>query len=58
MEEGFSVDAADASTPTVGAWRRGQPRKKWWGLKTTKVGRIEITSWRCTSCGLLENYAK
>ncbi len=58
MEEGFLVDSADAGVSAVAGWHRGQPQKKWWGLKTTKADRIEITSWRCTSCGLLENYAR
>lgn len=58
MEEGFVVDRADGSMPTVTAWHRGQPNRRWWGLKTRKAESIEITSWRCTSCGLLENYAK
>ncbi len=58
MEEGFVVDAADGSMPTVAAWHRGQPLKKWWGLKTSKADRIEIASWRCIGCGLLEHYAR
>ena len=57
MEEGFLIDAADGNAPTVAAWHRGQPRKKWWGLKTSKPDTLAVTSWRCTSCGLLENYA-
>lgn len=58
MEEGFVVDAADANMPSVGAWHRGVPVKRWWGLKTRKEDRIEIAAWRCTSCGMLESYAK
>lgn len=58
MEEGFLVDSADYSVPTVAAWHRGAPQKKWWGLKVDKASRLAIVSWRCTSCGLLENYAK
>lgn len=58
MEEGFVIDAADGSMPTVGAWHRGLPVRKWWGLKTRKEDRIEITSWHCTTCGPLESYAK
>lgn len=58
MEEGFLIDAGDASMPDVADWHRGQPQKRWWGLKTSKADRIEITSWRCVGCGLLENYAQ
>ena len=57
MEQGFVVDAADGSMPTVAHWHREQPDRRWWGLKTVKSERLAITSWRCTSCGLLENYA-
>lgn len=57
MEEGFIIDAADYSVPTVAAWHRGQPEKKWWGLSVSKADKLAVQSWRCTSCGLLENYA-
>lgn len=58
MEEGFLVDAGDHNGPNVGGWHRGKPDKRWWGLKVNKAERLTITSWRCTSCGLLENYAQ
>ena len=57
MEEGFTIDAGDYSMPMVGAWHRGKPRTKWWGLKTNKADKLEIVAWRCTSCGYLESYA-
>ena len=57
MEEGFLVDSSDGGMPTVGGWHRGKPDKRWWGVKTVKREQLPITSWRCTSCGLLENYA-
>ena len=58
MEEGFLIDAGDYNAPSVAGWHRGQPQKKWWGLKTSKANRLTIASWRCTGCGLLENYAR
>lgn len=58
MEEGFLIDSGDGNAPTVAAWHRGRPEKKWWGLKTSKADKLQITSWRCNSCGLLESYAK
>lgn len=57
MEEGFVIDAADGNMPTVAAWHRGSPVRKWWGIKTRKDDRLAISSWRCTACGLLEQYA-
>ena len=57
MEEGFLVDAGDYGSQNVADWHRGQPEKRWWGLKTDKAEKRRISSWRCTSCGLLENYA-
>lgn len=58
MEEGFLVDSADYNAPTVAAWHRGKPQKKWWGIKISKPDRLSVSSWRCTGCGLLENYAR
>lgn len=58
MEEGFLVDTADSGSSKVGAWHRGRPDQRWWGLKVRKSERLTVTSWRCTSCGLLESYAK
>ena len=58
MEEGFLIDSSEGGMPTIAGWHRGQPDRRWWGLKTRKADRLEIASWRCTGCGLLENYAK
>jgi hypothetical protein len=58
MEEGYLVDTGDGMMPVVGGWHRGAPVRKWWGLSTSKADKLAITSWRCTGCGLLENYAK
>lgn len=57
MEEGFLVDSGDYDAPKIGAWHPGAPDKRWWGLKVSKAQKRAITSWRCTGCGLLENYA-
>lgn len=51
MEEGFTIDIGDYHAPTVGVWHCGKPQKSFWGLKTAKADKVEIVSWRCTSCG-------
>ncbi len=58
MEEGVTVDAGHYDVRHAAKWHRGQPVKKWLGMRFDKAGMLTITSWRCTSCGLLENYAK
>ena len=58
MEEGFVIDGRDYGSQEVADWHRGQPERKWWGLKTNKAEVLKIVSWRCTGCGLLENYAR
>lgn len=64
MEAGFIPDASyDKIVQTC--WHRGEPEpKKFLGMKT-KSGALDydvsnmlgITTYRCTKCGLLKNYA-
>jgi hypothetical protein len=56
-EQGFVVDSADGGASKVAGWMEGAPVKKWYGLKTSKLRKLDIESWRCTKCGFLENYA-
>ena len=58
MEEGVIVDSGDYDMPKLAKWHRGQPQRKWWGLSFEKKAMMPVASWRCTGCGLLENYAK
>jgi hypothetical protein len=57
MQEGFPLDR---STLTVGEWVEGRP--EYFARLFLKLGsrkkRLPITTYRCTSCGYLESYAK
>lgn len=58
MSEGFVLDQGHGSR-SVAAWVDGAPVKSiWTGVKLRGKTPIEIASWRCTSCGYLESYAK
>ena len=43
----------------VSTWLEGAPNKSvWLGLRLGGKKPIEISTWRCASCGFLESYAK
>ena len=56
--EGFIVDQAQGGAATVPSWVEGAPeRSVWTGVKLGGKSQLDVASWRCRSCGLLENYA-
>lgn len=58
MAEGFIVDHTHGGA-SVSAWVEGEPRKSFWvGLKLGGTTPIDISTWRCRRCGLLESYAQ
>ena len=57
MAEGFVLDRSDNGR-AVSTWVEGAPQKsRWTGVKLKGKMAIEIATWRCASCGLLESYA-
>lgn len=57
MAAGFTVDRGYGGA-VASTWQDGAPRKSFWtGVKLSKRDQIEITTWRCERCGLLESYA-
>ena len=57
MTEGFVVDQSYGSR-AVSSWVEGAPNRSFWtGLSLAGAMPIEITTWRCASCGFLESYA-
>ncbi len=57
MREGFVLDESHGAR-LVSRWIDGAPVKSMWlGVKIKGHDSREIASWRCTSCGFLENYA-
>ena len=57
MEEGFIPDVAYGAV-LLGSWAEGTPEKGWTGSVKMKGRRkLDIITYRCTSCGYLESYA-
>jgi hypothetical protein len=58
MEVGFIPDTAYGAV-LVGSWVEGTPEKRFFGTTLALKGkkRLEITCYRCASCGYLESYA-
>jgi hypothetical protein len=59
MKRGFLLDYSDGSHYAAN-WIEGIPEKSQWGAKdSVKIprARIEVATYRCSSCGYLESYA-
>ena len=58
MEVGYLPDATDGAW-LAPKWVRGAPERSFWvGLSVpVKVGRHDVQTFRCPTCGLLESYA-
>ena len=58
MVEGFIVDQAHGGAATVPVWVEGAPQRSvWTGVRLRGKSRLDVATWRCRSCGLLEQYA-
>ncbi len=58
METGFIVDEGDYSAKRVARWYAGPPEESMWtGLKTWGRRFVEVQTFRCERCALLESYA-
>jgi hypothetical protein len=58
MQEGFIVDNTYGGR-LVTKWIEGAPEKsRWLGVRLRDKKAIEVATYRCTSCGYLESYAK
>jgi Domain of unknown function (DUF6487) len=59
MEQGFVVDNAHGGRVVVSHWAAGPPQKSFWfGTKLPDEKLLSIGTFRCTSCGFLESYAR
>ena len=57
MVEGFMLDKTDGGS-RVSGWLEGVPEKSFFNnVKLRGRKPIEVATWRCRSCGLLESYA-
>ena len=58
MEEGFIKDEG-YGTVAASKWVEGPPERSFWsGTKTSGKRQVQVSTYRCTSCGYLESYAK
>ena len=58
MKQGFVVDHS-YTTRVVSKWAEGTPRKSFWtGTKLPDEKPVPIGTFRCSSCGYLESYAR
>lgn len=58
MDVGFIKDESYGTTH-VTEWVEGEPEKSvWTGTKTSGRQLMPVTTYRCTSCGYLESYAR
>ncbi len=63
METGYMLDRGHGNSPNLAQWVEGAPEKHrvlglWFGLKTKDRDVLEVSTWRCPRCGLLESYAR
>lgn len=59
MQEGFLLDRGDLEMRHPSVWVAGAPEKSLWlGTKIEGRPSFQISSYRCTSCGYLESYAR
>lgn len=58
MEAGCLADCVGGRAFVQGNWLEGAPEPSfWYGIKTKGKARLNVTTYRCTSCGYLESYA-
>jgi len=58
MKQGFVVDHSRAAI-FVSHWVAGAPEKSFWTrTKVSRRGQVPIGTFRCSSCGFLESYAR
>ena len=58
MEQGFVLDQTYGARG-VSQWAAGAPVKSFWtGTKLPEEKLVPIGTYRCSSCGYLESYAK
>jgi len=59
MLEGYIIDHTHGGARTVSTWVEGEPKPSFWLSLTFQGAKpIAISSWRCGSCGFIEQYAK
>jgi hypothetical protein len=57
MEQGFIIDNSHGER-IVSHWAAGAPRKSFWTGTKVQQKAVPIGTYRCSSCGFLEAYAR
>ena len=58
MDEGFIKDETYGQV-LASKWVEGPPEKSFWtGTKTKGKEQVQVRTYRCSSCGYLESYAR
>lgn len=58
LEAGFVVDQGHYGSSAIETWYAGKVERSFWsGIRTKGRDSYEVTTWRCTKCGMLESYA-
>jgi len=57
MEQGFVLDNAHGAL-LVSHWAKGAPLKSFWQATKRPDTQLPIGTFRCSSCGYLEEYAR
>lgn len=57
MEEGFMVDEGSHGKLSQQEWGSGKPQPSFWTVTKRPEVRLKITSFRCTGCGYLMDFA-
>jgi hypothetical protein len=59
MVQGFLIDLGHANSARVSRWAEGAPQKSFWtGTRTPADAVLPVGTFRCSTCGFLESYAK
>ena len=58
MAQGFIADAVQHAAQRVSSWVEGAPEKSFWSGTKVPSGMIPIGTFRCSTCGFLESYAR
>lgn len=57
MARGYVLDYdTSKGMSTVSRWFKGAPVKRWYGLQVKRKEALEVVSYRCDRCGLLQSY--
>ena len=57
LESGFRPDKGHGYRHYISTWVAGEPVRSWFGWLSVKAP-LDVTTYRCPSCGYLASYAR